>query len=85
MPPMQGDAAIGTITLALTGDGYVGGLSRKAADGALAWRLDPPDGPGDAFVSVEVHPGELILASWSGWRVTVDPVSGTERGRVFTK
>ena len=74
-----------TIALELTSDGYVAAVSRSAADGTVFWRLVPPGGAQDAFVAVQVRPDELVLKSWTGWRVTADPTSGVETGRTFTK
>ena len=85
MRAVEGTEEVGTISLQLTGDGYVSTVSRIAPDGALSWRLHPPAGEDDVFVSVAVRPDELILTSWSGWLVRVDPASGTERGRECTK
>jgi hypothetical protein len=45
----------------------------------------PPEGGEDVFVSVELRPDEETIASWSGWRVVVDAVTGVESRRDFTK
>lgn len=80
------DARAGSrIELELTEDGYVAAASLRAVDGSTAWRINPPDGPQDAFVAVAVDSTQIVLTSWSGWRITTDPVSGSEAERSFTK
>ena len=69
----------------LTTDGYVAALLRRAPDGSVRWQHLPPEGAEDAFVSVELRPDELAMTSWSGWRVRIDPLSGLETQRDYTK
>ncbi len=73
------------IELELTTNGYVASVVRRAPDGSATWRLNPPEDGQDAFVKVELRPDELVVISWSGWRVATDPVSGAETQRDFTK
>jgi hypothetical protein len=80
-----GDDQADRIELELTTDGYVASVVRRAPDGSATWRLSPPEDGQDAFVKVELRPDELVVISWSGWRVATDPVSGAETQRDFTK
>jgi hypothetical protein len=82
---MSTGAGADKIELELTKDGYAAFLVRRAADGSISWRHDPPEGGQDVFVTVELRPNELAMKSWSGWRVIADPVSGAETRRYFTK
>ena len=49
------------IELQQTTDGYVASLVRRAPDGSLSWRLNPPEEGQRAFVKVELHPSELVV------------------------
>jgi hypothetical protein len=69
----------------MTSEGYVASVQRRSADGTLTWRLDPPDAGQDAFVRLELHASELVLTSWSGWRITTDVLSGVVAQRRFVK
>lgn len=73
------------IEMELTADGYVEAVSRRTVDGSTVWRIDPPDGGQDAFVAVELNPAQIVLTSWSGWRIRANLVTGSEADRSFTK
>ena len=54
-------------------------------DGSVGWRANPPEGDGDAWVSVVLEGDTVIAHSWSGWRAQYDLASGLETSRQFTK
>jgi hypothetical protein len=62
-------------------------LVRLTRDGRLVWRAEPPDASaGDRWVSVEGdQTGWLAANSWSCWRVTLDPATGRDLSKYFTK
>jgi hypothetical protein len=63
----------------------VGNLACEAADGTLRWSASPGTLGPDAFVAVRTD-GELLLANtWSGYALWLDPGSGEEVRREFTK
>jgi hypothetical protein len=45
----------------------------------------PPDGDGDAWVTVFLEGDAVAANSWSCWRVLYDMTTGTETARHFTK
>ena len=45
----------------------------------------PPDGDGDAWVTVFLEGDAVVANSWSCWRVLYDMTTGTETARHFTK
>lgn len=69
-----------------TGTGRVMNLVRDDA-GSVLWRAQlPAGGATDSFTQFSVMgTGELVAWTWSGMRVTIDPVSGRLRGSRFTK
>ena len=73
------------LELLRTEDGYIGSITCRGADGAVAWRAMPPDGERDAWVSVNVVHDVVTANSWSGWQVQLSLSTGTEVARNFTK
>ena len=73
------------LELVRTEDGYIGSITRRGVDGAVAWRALPPDGERDAWVSVSVEDDVVTANSWSGWQVRLSFSTGAEVARNFTK
>lgn len=69
------------------GAGRVRNLVRITSSGDVAWRGElPEDGPTDAFVSLDVGiEGVVLAATWTGYRVRLDPVTGRLLAQEFTK
>lgn len=57
----------------------------ERADGSELWSVHPPEGDQDAWVSVRIDGDTVLATSYSGWRVRLDPDSGREMERHFTK
>ena len=68
-----------------TGDGYVKVLVVERSDGSHGWHARPPEGDNDAWVSVRVEGDTALAYPFSGWLVRLDPGSGRELERTFTK
>lgn len=68
-----------------TEDGYISAVVCRLPDGTVAWEARPPDGEGDAWVTVGLEDDTVVATSWSSWRVRYDVVSGVETSRDFTK
>lgn len=70
-----------------TGGGRVRNLVRVTSSGEVAWRGELPEvGSADAFVGVDVGiEGVLLAATWTGYRVRLDPVTGRLLSQEFTK
>ena len=73
------------LELVLTGDGYIGSITCRGPDGAVAWQAMPPEGERDAWVSVNVEHDVVTATSWSGWQVQLSLSTGAEVARNFTK
>ena len=82
--PISLPGDLGVLELQEAEDGLISAIARRrfAAD---IWRAEPPDGPHDAWVAVEVDDGAVIANSWSGWCVRYDLATGSEMERAFTK
>lgn len=66
-------------------DGYFASVYRCDEDGRTRWTALPPEGIQDAWTNVAIK-GEIIEAhSWSSWMVILDPDTGAELSRHFTK
>lgn len=74
-----------TLELSATKDGYVAAIIGRKPDGSTGWKALPPAGEADTWTSVRLDGDEVIASSWSGWRVHLNPVTGAETGRHFTK
>lgn len=55
-----------------------------AGDGHLIWKAELPS-THDCFVEVQDGPDGLIAATWSGYRVKLNPETGKIMERKFTK
>jgi outer membrane protein assembly factor BamB len=52
--------------------------------GRLLWKAKLPTYP-DAYLSVTVCSGSIWAGTWSGFKVKLDPNTGTEIERIFVK
>jgi hypothetical protein len=68
-----------------TGDGYFKALVVERADGSDGWNAYPPEGDQDAWVAVRLDRDTVLASSYSGWLIRLDPKSGRELERHFTK
>ena len=68
-----------------TEDGYISAVLCRKPDGTVSWQARPPEGEGDAWVTVALEEDTVVATSWSSWRVRYDVISGLERCRDFTK
>lgn len=73
------------LVLEPTGDGYASVLTVVRADGSQTWHAYPPEGAKDAWIAVWIDGDTVVANSFSGWLVRLDPLSGRELGRTFTK
>lgn len=73
------------LVLVPTGDGYSKALVAERADGSQGWSAHPPEGDEDVWVAVRIDDGTVLANSFSGWLVRLDPGSGREVERIFTK
>ena len=73
------------LVLVPTTDGYCEALVVQRADGSGGWSARPPDGDGDAWVTVRIDGDTVLANSYSGWLIRFDPESGDEVERRFTK
>lgn len=70
------------------GGGRVRNLVLVDSGGKVVWRGELPErsGPTDSFVSLELDlDGTVVAGTWSGYRVTLDPVTGRRLREDFTK
>ena len=68
------------------GCGYAVSINRRRPAGTIVWTLEPPLGGGhDVWTSVQFEQGQLVAFSWSCYLVRIDPDTGAELSRVFTK
>jgi hypothetical protein len=69
------------------GGGRVRNLVGVLASGEVAWRGELPEvGGTDAFVALDIGmDGVILAATWMGYRVRLDPVTGRLLGQEFTK
>jgi hypothetical protein len=81
--PLPGGAD--RLVLVPTGDGYCKAVVAERADGSEDWSAYPPDGDTDAWVAVRIDDGTVLATSFSGWLIRIDPDSGHETERRFTK
>lgn len=63
----------------------VANLACEEPDGAIVWTATPGNVGPDAFVSVRLDGTHLVANTWSGFALWLDPQSGHEIGRSFTK
>ena len=75
----------GRLLLVPSSDGYCTAVVAEREDGTEAWGTYPPDGDKDAWVSVRIDDGMVLATSFSGWVIRLDPESGREIERHFTK
>jgi hypothetical protein len=75
----------GQLELPDTGDGYISAVICRRPDGSVGWQALPPEGDGDAWVTVFLEGDAVVANSWSCWRVLYDMTTGTETARHFTK
>ena len=75
----------GHIELPDTHEGFASAVIRRRPDGAVTWQVLPPEGEGDAWVSVSLRDDSVAATSWSGWLVEFDAATRTETARHFTK
>lgn len=73
------------LVLEPTDDGYYSVIALVRADGSEGWRAYPPEGPEDAWVDARVEEDTVTASAFSGWLVRLDPESGRELERAFTK
>lgn len=73
------------LVLVPTSDGYYGAVVAERADGSEGWSAYPPDGDQDAWVTVRIDGDTVLVNSYSGWLIRLDPASGRELERHFTK
>lgn len=73
------------LELSATEDGYVAAIICRKSDGSTGWKALPPGGEADTWTSVRLDGDVVIANSWSCWRVHLNPVTGAETGRHFTK
>jgi hypothetical protein len=63
-----------------------GNLARVRDDGSEVWRVVQAIRSQDAWtVVVRIESVTCRVATWSGWDVTLDLITGRELGRAFTK
>lgn len=60
-------------------------LLRIGRDGSIRWRAQLPDIGADAYISIRLTEHELMASSWSGFRVVLDPETGSICSQEFTK
>jgi hypothetical protein len=71
--------------MAVVGSHVVKNLLCSEPDGTTRWTASPGEMGPDGFVSVQLD-GQFVKANtWSGYAVWLEPISGKEVGRVFTK
>ena len=63
----------------------VSNLTCETADGTVLWRASPGQFGPDSFIRVRIDDNELTANTWSGYLLWIDPGSGREVRRVFTK
>lgn len=73
------------LVLVPTGDGYCKVMVLERADGSEMWSAYPPEGDQDAWVAVRLDGDAVLANSWSGWLIRLDPESGRQLERHFTK
>lgn len=73
------------LVLEPTGDGYNSVIAVVRADGSEGWRAYPPGGSEDAWVDARIDEDTVVANAFSGWLVRLDPESGRELERAFTK
>lgn len=73
------------LVLEPTGDGYYSVLTGVRADGSEGWRAYPPEGAKDVWVDARVDGVTLVARAFSGWLIQLNPESGRELERTFTK
>ncbi len=66
-------------------EGYCKVMVAERADGSEVWSAYPPEGDQDAWVSVRIDGDTVLANSYSCWLVRLDPASGREMERHFTK
>lgn len=60
-------------------------LTCETSDGSLIWAASPGDFGPDEFVAIRLDGDMLVANTWSGFAIWLDPVSGKEIRRAFTK
>lgn len=75
--------ALGRIVVEYGEDGYIASVERVGIDGASVWRKAAE--PSNPFVRVNADVLGLEWNTFSGHLVTVDPWTGKEIKRQFTK
>jgi hypothetical protein len=73
------------LVLVPTNDGYCKAMVVERADGTEGWSAYPPEGDQDAWVAVRIAGDTVLANSYSGWLIRLDPESGRELERQFTK
>ena len=63
----------------------VNNLACEAPDGSLLWTASPGEFGPDEFVAMRLDGDMLVANTWSGFALWLDPISGREVRRVFTK
>ena len=63
----------------------ISNLTCETADGTMLWSASPGQFGPDAFVRICIDDDELTANTWSGYRLWLDPGSGREVRRDFTK
>ena len=59
-------------------------LMRVRADGRVVWRISATS-QFESYVDLAIKEGRLVAWSWTGYRLTVDPNSGSILEKIFVK
>jgi hypothetical protein len=69
----------------MSGAHVVKNIVCEAPDGSLLWTASPGEFGPDEFTSLRMDGAMLVGNTWSGFAIWLDPASGREVRRVFTK
>jgi hypothetical protein len=69
----------------ISGARVVNNVACEAPDGSLLWTASPGEFGPDEFIGLRFDGAMLVANTWSGFSVWLDPESGSESRRVFTK
>jgi hypothetical protein len=67
------------------GAGVVSNLACETPDGSVVWTASPGDAGPDEFVSMRFDGNTLVANTWSGFALWLNPATGQELRREFTK
>jgi len=84
--PLPQDGGVIVLLDYMSGPKNFANLVLVRSDGTTVWHAAPPDTSGeDAFVEFRWKGNELVANSWSGYRVQIDPNTGTITDQTFVK